>query len=208
MHLGAYEGVIDFRQHLSRGFDVSSLQMQPGKNAAFEFGHSHNYDKKTTELAFAIDQKIIRLGLHHPNLGLCPSLNSSWLEIFRFIDRTSVVTFNCLALFSPNLFFISLSNSDQYFCNIKHDHRAVLLASVIIKSVYWYSSCFCSRLVHMLAGHAGEISNAQFNWDCSLIVSGSLDNTCKVSLHTFKPVFFLHPPLLLLIFRKQLKWFI
>lgn len=30
-------------------------------------------------------------------------------------------------------------------------------------------------------GHGGEISNVQFNWDCSLIVSGSMDKTCKVS---------------------------
>uniref|UniRef100_A0A673H5C0 Dynein assembly factor with WD repeat domains 1 n=1 Tax=Sinocyclocheilus rhinocerous TaxID=307959 RepID=A0A673H5C0_9TELE len=34
--------------------------------------------------------------------------------------------------------------------------------------------------VHILTGHRGEISCVQFNWDCSLIVTASLDKTCKV----------------------------
>ncbi|NXM11739.1 DAW1 factor, partial [Ploceus nigricollis] len=29
-------------------------------------------------------------------------------------------------------------------------------------------------------GHRGEISSAQFNWDCSLIVTGSMDKTCML----------------------------
>ncbi|CAH1244312.1 DAW1 [Branchiostoma lanceolatum] len=34
--------------------------------------------------------------------------------------------------------------------------------------------------IHTLIGHRGEISSAQFNWDCSLIATGSMDNTCKI----------------------------
>uniref|UniRef100_A0AAY4C8Z0 Dynein assembly factor with WD repeat domains 1 n=1 Tax=Denticeps clupeoides TaxID=299321 RepID=A0AAY4C8Z0_9TELE len=34
--------------------------------------------------------------------------------------------------------------------------------------------------VHTLIGHRGEISSVQFNWDCSLIVTGSMDRTCRV----------------------------
>lgn len=41
------------------------------------------------------------------------------------------------------------------------------------------NSLFC-RMLHILIGHRGEISSAQFNWDCSLIVTGSMDKTCMV----------------------------
>ncbi|KAF3848039.1 hypothetical protein F7725_021067 [Dissostichus mawsoni] len=37
-----------------------------------------------------------------------------------------------------------------------------------------------SLRVHTLIGHSGEISNVHFNWDCSLIVTGSMDKTCKL----------------------------
>lgn len=43
------------------------------------------------------------------------------------------------------------------------------------------SKFFFGRLLHTLIGHRGEISSAQFNWDCSLIVTGSMDKTCMVS---------------------------
>uniref|UniRef100_A0A4W4FP27 Dynein assembly factor with WD repeat domains 1 n=1 Tax=Electrophorus electricus TaxID=8005 RepID=A0A4W4FP27_ELEEL len=33
---------------------------------------------------------------------------------------------------------------------------------------------------HTLIGHRGEISSVQFNWDCSLIVTASMDKNCKV----------------------------
>ena len=33
-----------------------------------------------------------------------------------------------------------------------------------------------------LIGHRGEISLAQFNWDCSFIVTGSMDKSVKVRL--------------------------
>ena len=38
---------------------------------------------------------------------------------------------------------------------------------------------FC-RKIHTLIGHRGEISSAQFNYDCSLIATGSMDKTCKI----------------------------
>jgi len=34
--------------------------------------------------------------------------------------------------------------------------------------------------MHTLIGHRAEISSAQFNWDCSLIVTGSMDKTVKL----------------------------
>lgn len=46
------------------------------------------------------------------------------------------------------------------------------------------------RRVHTLIGHRGEISNVQFNWDCSLIVTGSMDKTCKVRY--YQPNLHLH----------------
>ena len=36
------------------------------------------------------------------------------------------------------------------------------------------------RRIHSLIGHRAEISSAQFNWDCSTIVTGSMDKTCKL----------------------------
>ena len=38
----------------------------------------------------------------------------------------------------------------------------------------------CCRRVQSLVGHKAEISSAQFNWDCSLIATGSMDKTCKL----------------------------
>ncbi len=38
---------------------------------------------------------------------------------------------------------------------------------------------FCSK-IHTLIGHTAEVSSAQFNWDCSRIVTGSMDKTCKL----------------------------
>nr|XP_034377566.1 dynein assembly factor with WDR repeat domains 1 isoform X3 [Arvicanthis niloticus] len=34
--------------------------------------------------------------------------------------------------------------------------------------------------VHTLIGHCAEISSALFNWDCSLILTGSMDKTCML----------------------------
>jgi len=34
--------------------------------------------------------------------------------------------------------------------------------------------------MHTLIGHRAEISSAQFNWDCSLIATGSMDKTVKL----------------------------
>ena len=39
---------------------------------------------------------------------------------------------------------------------------------------------FILRRIHTLIGHKAEISSAQFNFDCSLIATGSMDNTCKI----------------------------
>jgi len=36
------------------------------------------------------------------------------------------------------------------------------------------------RKMHTLIGHRAEISSAQFNWDCSLIATGSMDKTVKL----------------------------
>ena len=41
--------------------------------------------------------------------------------------------------------------------------------------------CVCiDRRIQTLIGHKAEISSAQFNWDCSLIATGSMDKTCKL----------------------------
>lgn len=40
--------------------------------------------------------------------------------------------------------------------------------------------CFGCRRIHTLIGHRAEISSAQFNWDCSLIATGSMDKTVKI----------------------------
>ena len=40
--------------------------------------------------------------------------------------------------------------------------------------------CVCYRKIHTLIGHRAEISSAQFNWDCSLIATGSMDKTVKL----------------------------
>ena len=34
--------------------------------------------------------------------------------------------------------------------------------------------------IHTLIGHKAEIRSAQFNYDCSLIATGSMDKTCKI----------------------------
>jgi len=40
--------------------------------------------------------------------------------------------------------------------------------------------CAHGRKMHTLIGHRAEISSAQFNWDCSLIATGSMDKTVKL----------------------------
>jgi len=40
--------------------------------------------------------------------------------------------------------------------------------------------CLIDRKMHTLIGHRAEISSAQFNWDCSLIATGSMDKTVKL----------------------------
>jgi dynein assembly factor with WDR repeat domains 1 len=42
-----------------------------------------------------------------------------------------------------------------------------------------YFDLFSSK-IHTLIGHTAEVSSAQFNWDCSRIVTGSMDKTCKL----------------------------
>jgi len=39
---------------------------------------------------------------------------------------------------------------------------------------------YTSSKIHTLIGHTAEVSSAQFNWDCSRIVTGSMDKTCKL----------------------------
>jgi len=36
------------------------------------------------------------------------------------------------------------------------------------------------RKMHTLIGHRAEISSTQFNWDCSLVATGSMDKTVKL----------------------------
>ncbi|XP_015759205.1 PREDICTED: dynein assembly factor with WDR repeat domains 1-like [Acropora digitifera] len=50
-------------------------------------------------------------------------------------------------------------------------HTAEIVSSIIVPFF---------RRVHTLIGHRGEISNAQFNFDSSFIVTGSMDKTCKI----------------------------
>ena len=50
----------------------------------------------------------------------------------------------------------------------------------IISSFRLISFSFFSRRKFTLIGHRAEISSAQFNWDCSLIATGSMDKTCKI----------------------------
>ncbi|CAB1348768.1 unnamed protein product [Coregonus sp. 'balchen'] len=40
------------------------------------------------------------------------------------------------------------------------------------------------RRVHTLRGHRGEISSVQFNWDCSLIITGSMDKSCTARVYS------------------------
>ncbi|XP_055735951.1 dynein assembly factor with WDR repeat domains 1-like [Salvelinus fontinalis] len=35
------------------------------------------------------------------------------------------------------------------------------------------------RRVHTLIGHRGEISSVQFDWDCSLLITGSMDKSSR-----------------------------
>lgn len=44
--------------------------------------------------------------------------------------------------------------------------------------------CHWSR-IHTMIGHMGEISSVHFNWDCLLIVSASMDKSCKVRIHYY-----------------------
>ena len=46
-----------------------------------------------------------------------------------------------------------------------------------IETFMWRSY---SSKIHSLIGHTAEVSSAQFNWDCSRIVTGSMDKTCKL----------------------------
>jgi len=39
---------------------------------------------------------------------------------------------------------------------------------------------YISSKIHTLIGHTAEVSSAQFNWDCSRIITGSMDKTCKL----------------------------
>lgn len=63
-------------------------------------------------------------------------------------------------------------------------HHLVCTCTFCIYKLHFLSFFFffCLRRVHTLIGHMGEISNVQFNWDCSLIASGSTDKTCKVGI--------------------------
>ena len=44
----------------------------------------------------------------------------------------------------------------------------------------YLKSCANFRRIHTLIGHRAEVSSAQFNYDCSVIASGSMDKTCKL----------------------------
>lgn len=68
-----------------------------------------------------------------------------------------------------------LQKVTHYFIIIVHDPP--LKVYKYINAAFF---CFHPSCVHTLIGHVGEISNVQFNWDCSLIISGSMDKTCKV----------------------------
>ncbi len=48
---------------------------------------------------------------------------------------------------------------------------------ISIQICIWF---LIDRRIHTLIGHRAEVSNAQFNWDSSLIASGSMDKTCKI----------------------------
>lgn len=78
---------------------------------------------------------------------------------------------------------VAAGRSDNHYCNVHNENCAV--KSFLFTATF---SIFLSR-VHTLTGHRGEISNVQFNWDCSLIVTGSMDKTCKVNYLTVVNVY-------------------
>ena len=56
-------------------------------------------------------------------------------------------------------------------------HRKVRSKRIQIFLFYFFNT---SSKIHTLIGHTAEVSSAQFNWDCSRIVTGSMDKTCKL----------------------------
>ena len=68
--------------------------------------------------------------------------------------------------------FPSTTNCDaQIFATMHFPHNVSLVRIGV---------CVCYRKIHTLIGHRAEISSAQFNWDCSLIATGSMDKTVKL----------------------------
>ena len=49
-----------------------------------------------------------------------------------------------------------------------------------MSDVHCTLSAHTSRRLYTLIGHRAEISNALFNYDGSLIATGSMDQTCKL----------------------------
>uniref|UniRef100_A0A672R9L4 Uncharacterized protein n=1 Tax=Sinocyclocheilus grahami TaxID=75366 RepID=A0A672R9L4_SINGR len=72
---------------------------------------------------------------------------------------------------------LSFNTMGDHLVTGSFDHTAIL----------WDVSSGRLVKVHILTGHRGEISCVQFNWDCSLIVTASLDKTCKVSVSLHSP---------------------
>lgn len=62
----------------------------------------------------------------------------------------------------------------------KKNHILVYIYGLWKRNKDMNEDYFFFRRIHSLIGHKAEISSAQFNWDCSLIATGSMDKTCKI----------------------------
>ena len=53
---------------------------------------------------------------------------------------------------------------------------------IYFDELYHYHLVCCDKSSSFtgVVGHKAEISSAQFNWDCSLVATGSMDKTCKL----------------------------
>ncbi|PIO27927.1 hypothetical protein AB205_0221900, partial [Aquarana catesbeiana] len=67
----------------------------------------------------------------------------------------------------------------KYFASGKVYGRICLCFFGVI-ALHFLSCGHRRKKVHTLIGHRGEISSAQFNWDCSLIATASMDKTCRI----------------------------
>uniref|UniRef100_A0A7N8YEU6 Dynein assembly factor with WD repeat domains 1 n=1 Tax=Mastacembelus armatus TaxID=205130 RepID=A0A7N8YEU6_9TELE len=95
--------------------------------------------------------------------------------------RGHIAEIVCLA-FNPQSTLVATGSMDTTakLWDVETGEEVATLTVNVI--VYTTDCCFLFflRRVHTLIGHRGEISNVQFNWDCSLIVTGSMDKTCKL----------------------------